>query len=295
MDKFTTMAVFVAVAEEEGFAAAARKLQMSPPAVTRAIAALEQHLAIPLLVRTTRKVRLTQAGEQYLDDARRILADIKESEESVTGVHSQPSGQLVVTAPAMFGRLYVTPIITEYLRLHPQVSVSSIFVDRVTNLIEEGIDLGIRIGRLPDSSLRSVRLGNVMMKTYASAKYLQEHSTPHSPDDLMNHRTIVSLAGRGSPIWRFYHSGESFSVKVKPAFTSNTNDSVITAAVEGFGITRLLSYQAIEEVRHGRLVPILEEFDSPNIPVSLVHPLGRNVPARVRAFIDLASKSLEMN
>lgn len=293
MDRFQAMVVFVAVADAQGFAAAARKLSMSPPAVTRTISALEQRLGSKLLLRTTRRVRLTDAGQQFLLDARRILADVESAEESVANIHGTPTGHLVVTAPAMFGRIYITPIITAYLQQYDQVTVSSLFVDRVTHLIDEGIDVGLRIGELPDSSLRAIRVGSVSLKTFASPQYLDTFGTPETPQDLQHHRLIASTAGSRAPTpWRYHHRDGEFSVKISPAFTSNTNDSVIAAAVEGYGITRVLSYQAAPQVDAGELVPILEAYRGAPIPVSLVHPLGRNMPVKVRAFMDLAASHL---
>ncbi|GAB1256418.1 LysR family transcriptional regulator [Aurantivibrio plasticivorans] len=295
MDVLHAMTVFVAVAEEEGFASAGRKLNMSPPAVTRSIAALEKYLGTPLLIRTTRRVRLTATGQQYLHDAKRILADVKLSQESAAGAHGRPTGHLSVTAPAMFGRLYITPVITEFLERNPDVSVTSVLVDRVTNLIDEGIDVGIRIGELPDSSLRSIRLGSVRIKTYASPSYLAQFGTPQTPEELVNHRLIASTAGSRSPTWKFYgddNNEKGFSLKLSPSYSSNTNDSVIAATAQGFGITRVLSYQAAAEVEAGKLVAILEEFDGPPMPISVVHPQGRNVPAKVRVFMDLAIELL---
>lgn len=293
MDRFQAMAVFVAVAEAQGFAAAARKLSMSPPAVTRMISALEQRLGSRLLLRTTRRVRLTDAGQQFLLDARRILADVESAEESVAKIHGTPSGHLMITAPAMFGRIYVTPVITAYLQQYEQVTVTSLFVDRVTNLLDEGIDVGIRIGALPDSSLRAIHLGHVSLKTYASPDYLDSFGTPRTPRELQHHRVIASTAGnRASTPWRYQHGGNEIAVKVTPIFVSNTNDSVIAAAVEGYGITRVLSYQAAPQVEAGELVPVLEDYQGTAIPVSLVHPLGRNVPVKVRAFLELATSRL---
>lgn len=292
MDKLKAMTVFVAVAEEHGFAAAARRLSMSPPMVTRTVAELEQQLGVILLLRTTRQVRLTEAGQQFLQDARRIIAEVVSAEESISGIHGNPSGELVITAPAMFGCLYVTPVITLYLETYPQVSVSAVFVDRVTHLMEEGIDVGIRIGALPDSSMHSIQMGTVTLKTYAAPTYLARFGEPTSPQALSEHRLISSTAGGHGPLWRYYEGGREFTLKTNPVLRSTTNDSVIAAAVAGHGITRVLSYQAEPEVCSGRLQPILEKFEGAPIPVSIVHPKGRNVPTKVRAFIDMATREL---
>ncbi len=292
MDKLHAMSVFVAVVEAGSFAAAARSMALSPPAVTRSVAALEQHLGTALLLRTTRQVRLTDAGQQYLVDARRILAELHQAEESIAGVHAEPAGQLVVTAPVMFGRLYIMPIVSAYLESYPKMSVAAVLLDRNTNLLEEGIDVGIRIGALPDSSLRAVTLGYVSQRVYAAPKYVQRFGEPRSPADLQQHRTIASLAGNRGLSWRFSQDGQEMGVKITPVLTSTTNDAVIAAAVDGLGITRVLSYQAAPQVAAGQLQPVLQDYELPPIPVSLVHPQGRNIPAKVRTFMDLVIQVL---
>ena len=294
MDRLKAMSVFIAVAEEQGFSAASRKLGMSPPAVTRVIAELEARLGVNLLIRTTRQVRLTDAGHQYLQDARRIVVEVDTAEESVAGIHGNPTGHLVLTAPVMFGRLYVTPVITAFLRQYQQVTVSAVFVDRITTMVEEGIDVGIRIGELPDSSLRAILLGFVKLKTYASPDYLQNYGTPKSPQALMQHRLVATNAGGWGPSWQFKDQDTDINLKVSPSFTSTTNDSAIAAAVEGYGITRVLSYQAAPMVAEGKLVTILEKYEGPAVPVNIIHPQGRNLPAKVRAFIDMTVSEINL-
>ena len=184
MDRLTQMQVFVVVAEEEGFAAAARKLNQSAPAVTRAIAGLEEHLGVKLLDRTTRYVRATEAGQRFLEDARRILAEVEAAEEAAAGINATPRGLLTVTAPVMFGRRYVMPAIVEFLQQHPEVQVDAVFLDRTVNLLEEGIDVGVRIGELPDSSMRALRVGSIRRVLVATPAYLAERGTPSSPQAL---------------------------------------------------------------------------------------------------------------
>jgi DNA-binding transcriptional LysR family regulator len=175
MDRFHALAVFVAVAEEESFAAAGRRLRMSPPAVTRAVADLEERLGVRLLTRTTRLVRTTDAGARYLEDARRILLEVDEADEAAAGINATPRGHLAVTAPMLFGKLYVMPVITAYQRAFKETTVSALFVDRVVNLLDEGLDVGLRIGSLPDSSLRAIRVGQVRRVICASPGYLKKH------------------------------------------------------------------------------------------------------------------------
>jgi len=282
------------VAEEEGFAAAARRFNMSPPAVTRAVAALEQRLGVKLLTRTTRHVRTTEAGHHYLQDARRILVDVDAADESAAGIHSAPRGQLAVTAPAMFGRLFITPVIVKYLQQFPDTDVSAVFLDRVVNLVEEGLDVGIRIGELPDSSLRAVRVGSIRHVVCASPEYIKQHGLPQHPDELANHLIIASSAGNQSPVWGFKHTGHTHPVKLKPRLTTTTNDAAIVAAEQGFGLTRVLSYQIASQLAVGALKIVLADFETPAKPVHIVHQQGRNVPAKVRAFIDLAATLLRV-
>ena len=184
MDQLNLMIVFVAIAEEESFAAGARRLQISPPAATRAIAALEDTLKVKLLHRTTRHVRVTDAGLRYLADARRIIGEVEEANEAVAGVNAEPRGHLAVTAPVLFGKIYVLPCVIEYLQRYKDMEVSAMFLDRAVNLLEEGMDVGIRIGELPDSSMKETRVGSVRQVVCASPLYLEQHGTPSHPDEL---------------------------------------------------------------------------------------------------------------
>ncbi len=188
MDRLNSMAIFVAVAEQEGFSGAARLLNMSPPAVTRAVAALEEHLGVKLFNRTTRFVRLTEAGQRYLEDARRIVAAADEADEAAAGINAEPKGHLVVTAPVLFGRLYVMPVISDYLQRYKDTEVTALFLDRIVNLLEEGVDVGIRIGELPDSSYRALRVGQVRRVLCAAPSYLAEHGIPSMPEDIVKHQ-----------------------------------------------------------------------------------------------------------
>ena len=196
------MNVFVAVAEEEGFAAAARRLRMSPPAVTRAVAALEERLGVKLFKRTTRHVRTTEAGQRYFEDARRILAEADAADEAAAGINAEPRGRLAVTAPVLFGRMFVMPGIVDYLSRYPDTEVSAVFLDRVVNLLEEGVDVGVRIGELADSSMRALLVGSVRLVLCASPKYLQRRGAPRAPQALLEHSIIASSAGSGALDWR---------------------------------------------------------------------------------------------
>nr|WP_315197226.1 LysR family transcriptional regulator [uncultured Aquabacterium sp.] len=292
MDRLYLMTVYVAVAEEESFAGAARRLGMSPPAVTRAIAALEDRLGVKLLNRTTRHVRATEAGERYLDDARRVIAAADEADEAAVGINAQPRGHMTVTAPVLFGRMYVMPGIVNYLQQHPDTSVSALFLDRVVNMLEEGVDVGIRIGELSDSSYRALRVGHVRRVLCAAPSYLQRRGIPQVPQDLKQHDVIVASSLSQNIEWRFVDQGEPSSVRIKPRLTVSSNDGAIEAATLGLGVTRLMSYQVAPMLAAGALKVVLSEFESPRVPIHIIHREGRHASAKMRAFIDLMAEHL---
>lgn len=291
MDHLDSLKVFVAVAEAQGLAAAARRLQLSAPAVTRAIAALEQRLGAQLLQRSTRSVRLTEIGERFLGDCRRILADLDEAEASAGGAHAAPRGSLAVTASSMFGRLHVAPIALDFLALHPQVTVHGMFVDRVVHLMDEGFDVAVRIARLPDSGLTAVRVGSMRAVVVGSPAYLAEQGWPQRPADLADHAAIgFSQAGGLAPTWSFNDAPDAAQPRIR--LVTNAGEVAIDAAVRGRGLARAMRYQVDAEVRAGRLVIVLAEFEPEPIPVHLVHLAGRMAPAKLRAFIDFAVERL---
>jgi len=292
MDRLYLMTVYVAVAEEQGFAAGARRLGMSPPAVTRAVAALEERLGVKLLDRTTRHVRVTEAGQRYLDDARRIIAEVDEADDAVAGINAAPRGHLTVTAPVLFGRLYVMPGIVDYLQRYPAMDISTVFVDRVTNLLEEGIDVGIRIGELPDSSMRAIPVGQVRRVIIASPSYIAKHGAPRSPQELDQHTIVASSGSSVPPDWRFHHGGSTQSLRVKPRLGVNNNDSAIEAVRSGFGIARLLSYQAAALLEAGELVEVLQDYATPAVPVHIIHRDSRQGSTRIRSFVNLMAERL---
>jgi DNA-binding transcriptional LysR family regulator len=292
MDRFHLINVFVAVVDTNGFAGAARKLNMSPPAVTRAINELETHLGLRLLTRTTRTVRVTDAGQRYVQDCKRILAEMLEADESVSGMHSSPRGRLTVTAPVLFGGIYVTPVVTEYLTCYPEVSASCLFLDRVVNLLDEGVDVAVRIGELPDSTMQAIRVGQVRRVICGAPDYLAKYGIPTTPDDLHKHNIISASSVTPNPEWKLVDKGEPRSIRLNARMITTTNDSAVAAAVGGFGLTRLLSYQVAEHLRAGRLKTVLSDFEPVALPVHVVHREGRQAPQRVRAFLDLAIERL---
>jgi DNA-binding transcriptional LysR family regulator len=292
VDRLLLMTVFVAVAEEEGFAGAARRLNMSPPAVTRAIATLEQYLGIKLLNRTTRYVRVTEAGQRYLEDAKRVISAADEADESVVGLNGEPRGHIVVTASVLFGRLYVMSGIIDYMKRYAGMEVSALFVDRVVNMLEEGVDVAIRIGDLPDSSYRAIRVGSVRRVMCASPSYLEQNGMPKTPEALAQHQIVLARGLNPSPEIKFLKNDTHLTVKVKPRLMVSDNDSAIEAAVEGLGITRLLSYQIAPQLADGTLKIILSEFETKAVPVHIVHNEGRYTSAKIRTFVDLMAERL---
>jgi len=294
MDRWQAMRVFVKVAETGGFAAAARQLHMSPPAVTRTISALEDTIGVRLLTRTTRAVKTTEAGSRYLEDCRRILAEIADAEASAAGLHANPSGALSVTGPALFGQMHILPILLEYLDQYPAVTVYSVFVDRTVNLVDEGMDVAIRIGNLPASGLSAVKVGSIRRVVCGAPSYFERHGVPQVPSDLADHRIIAPTAAWASLDWQF-GPGEKTSVTVHPRLLCNTNDAAIAAAERGWGLTRVLSYQIGPALQDGRLQAVLSDYEESPIPVHVVHVEGRRASAKVRAFVDLAVDRLRAN
>jgi DNA-binding transcriptional LysR family regulator len=296
MAEIDHLRTFVTVAESGGFAAAARRLGVSAPAVTRAVAALEQHLGARLLHRTTRHVRVTDIGERFLQDARRILAELDEAESSARGAHSEPQGELAITASVMFGRLHVAPLLFDFLARYPRVTSRALFVDRVVNLMEEGFDVAVRIAHLPDSSFTAVQVGSVRRVVVASPAYLEAHGTPSHPSELKTHRAIrFAQSGATPTAWTFSVPGES-GLREAPAprapLLVNAGDVAIDAAVAGHGLARALYYQVRGHLAAGRLVRVLQPFEVPPIPVQLIYPEGRRAAAKVRAFVDFATARL---
>jgi DNA-binding transcriptional LysR family regulator len=295
VDRLTEMQIYVAVAECEGFAAAARRLGISPPVVTRAVADLEARLGIRLLNRTTRYVRATDAGQRYLDDARRVIAAADEADEAAIGVNSEPRGHLTVTAPVLFGRIYVMPAIVDYLQRYPAAEVSALFVDRVVNLLEEGVDVALRIGELGDSSFNALRVGRVRRVLCASPDYLARQGVPENPDALTGHSIIVATSLGANVEWRFMQDKTPWVVRIKPRLSVSSNDSAIEAAVRGLGIARLMSYQVAPEIDSGKLKILLSEYETAPVPIHIVHREGRYTSTKIRSFIDLMAEQLRAN
>ena len=288
MDRLYTMSIFLAVVEEGGFAPAARRMQISPPVVTRAVTQLEEAMGVRLLTRTTRVVRVTDVGARYAADCRRILADVVDSEQAAAGTHAQPRGRLVITSSVLFGAMYVTPVVIEYLRRYPDTDVECRFVDRVVNMMDEGVDVAVRLGQLPDSSYQAVQVGKVRQVVCASPAYLAARGVPLRPDDLAGHDIVLASALTASPDWRFEGERQPIAVRVQPRIISTSNDAAIAAVVRGFGLTRVISYMVAPHLAAGRLKTVLTRYESAPVPVNVVHHEGRRSTPKVRAFLDLA-------
>jgi len=284
------MQAFVAVADLEGFAPAARKLKLSPSAVTRLIAALEERLGARLLQRTTRSVTLTDTGRHYLERARRILADVEEAERAAEGERTRPSGRLVVSAPLGFGRLHVSPVMSAYLKRYGEVSGELRLEDRMISLVEDGIDLAVRIGHLADSSLVARHVGEMRRIVVASPAYLKARGEPKTPEAIASHDTIQFGSTAGVADWRFLDAGEEVRITYDPRFSSNSSDAAIQYAAEGGGLTRVMAYQAAEALKAGKLKIVLQKFELPAVPINIVYPTSRLLSAKVRSFIDLVTE-----
>ncbi|WJS97381.1 LysR family transcriptional regulator [Novosphingobium humi] len=286
------MRIFAKVAETESFAETARLMHMSAPAVTRAIAALEDLIGARLLVRTTRSVKLTEAGARYVADCRRILADIAEAEAGAAGSYASPAGTLAITAPSMFGHMHVLPIMTEYLDAYPKMSGRTLFLDRPVNIIEEGIDVAVRIGHLADSGFTAIKVGSVRRVICGAPAYFEKHGVPATPADLKGHRIAVSTSAWASPEWRF--AGDQ-RMTIDAALQCNTVEAAIGTAKAGWGLTRILHYQIGPALVAGDIQIVLADFEEPPLPIHVLHPEGRHAPAKVRAFVDLAVTRLREN
>jgi DNA-binding transcriptional LysR family regulator len=286
MDRFQEMQVFMAVAEEEGFAAAARRLNLSPPSVTRAVAALEERIGTQLLARTTRSVHLSEAGQLYLEDCRRILAELEEAEESAAGSYTTPRGHLTVTAPVIFGELFMTPILAGYLDVFPSVSVNALFVDRLTNMVDEGIDVALRIGNLPEGGQQVIKVGEVSQVVCGSPTYFETYGRPEHPNDLMDARIVMSSASALLTDWQFVDAGTLLNLRPEPRLIVSANQAAISAASLGWGLTRVLSYQVAGKVASGELEVVLQAFQKPSLPIHIVYHGGARVPAKIRTFVD---------
>jgi DNA-binding transcriptional LysR family regulator len=292
MDRLQEMDVFVAVADAGSFAQAAARMRISPPAVTRAIASLEERLGARLFNRTTRSLSLTEVGARFLESSRRLLADIETAEKAAVGETAVPHGHLTVTASVTFGRSALAPVMTAFLNAYPRVTASVFLVDRVVNLIEEGFDVAVRIAPLPDSSLMARRIGDITRVLVASPDYIAKRGMPQSPGDLKLHAIVSFTALMPNREWRYVDGKGSNSVALAPRLEINDAVAAIKAAEAGEGVTIALSYMVAEQVREGRLVTVLDAFTPPPVPIHLVHAQSRLVAPKIKAFVGFATPLL---
>ncbi len=295
MDKLTAMTTFIEVAKHQSFVEASEHLNLSPPAVTRAIAWLESHLQLKLFHRTTRHVRLTESGAHYLLSAKNILESIEEAEANAQGINATPRGTLTITAPVLFGEMHITPIINEYLDRYKQASVTAIFTDRVTSLIEEELDIAIRIGHLEDSNLYATAVGHVRQVVCASPHYLVKRGIPKQPQDLKNHDIIFANTFETKNSWHFINQSQSERVKLSSRFLCNHNGAARRAAIQGCGLTKLMSYQVRQEIEQGKLQCVLTDFEPKPLPIHLIKLDGQRTSAKIQAFLELAACRLKTN
>lgn len=289
MDRLAAMSVFVAVVRAGSFSAASRELRMPLPTVSRKVSELEAHLAARLLVRGTRRLVLTEAGEIYLASCTQILEAVEEAERRTAGEYNAPQGELVITAPVTFGRLHMVPVAAEFLAAHAQVNLRMVLSDRPLNLVDEHLDLALRIGELPDSSLVATRVGSVRGVICAAPAYLERHGIPRSPDALARHDCITFTALGGADSWLL---PGGIAIAVRSRMVVSTAEAALDAALHGVGITRLLSYQVAESVRAGKLTLLLRKLEPAPLPVSLVYVSERRVSGKLRAFLDFAAPRL---
>ena len=292
MDRLDAMTVLLAVVEQGSLSAASRHLRLPLATVSRKVSDLEAHLNARLLQRTNRKVALTEAGRSYVEAAREILGRVEEAERAAAGEYSAPKGELTMTAPIVFGRLHVLPVVVDFLKAYPEINLRLLLGDRVSNLVEDHIDLALRIGNLPDSNLIATRLGAIRRTVYASPDYLARHMVPKHPRDLSAHDCITFEGMASTRSWTFIDGKHDLLVPIRSRLAVNTAEAAVDAAVAGLGITRILSYQAARAEKTGRLVPLLADFEPPPAPVHLVYPSQGLVPLKLRALIDFATPRL---
>jgi len=293
LDRLESMRVLLMVVEAGSLSAGSRRLGMPLATVSRKVSDLEAHIKTRLLNRSSRTLTLTGAGQSYVAACRRILEDVDEAERAASGEYSAPKGDLVITAPVVFGRLHVLPIAAEFLKAYPEINIRIVLADRLVNLLEDRVDLAVRIGALPDSSLLARRVGQVRRVAAGSPSYFAERGMPRSPEEVTSH-DCITFEGLTSPgTWNFVRGKSEISVLVRSRLVVNSAEASVDAAISGVGITRVLSYQIADAVAGGKLVLALEAFEPPPWPISLVHAGQGLLPLKTRAFLDFATTHLK--
>ncbi len=292
MDKLKAMQTVVSIADEGSLTAAAAELGSSPPAVVRTLAALEAYLGIRLFNRSTRRISLTEEGHHYIENCRQLLAAVKDAESALTADAVEPSGPLTITAPVLFGQMYVAPAVTRFVQKYGKVRVNLILLDRVVNLLEENIDVAIRIGALEDSSLVAQPVGSVRRMVVASPTYLSRHEVPKHPRDLLK-ANCVRFSGGAGPWWTFYEGGKQFNVPVSGNLEFNHVAPAAEACLAGLGFGMFISYQVAHHIEQNHLQIVLESFEPPPRPVNVIYPHARLLPARTKVFIEAIKQALK--
>jgi len=293
MDRFRAMQTFVAIADCGSLTAAARALDSSLPAVVRSLAALEAHLGVRLAQRTTRRIALTDEGRHYLENCRQVLAAVEAGEAALSAEADEPAGQLTVTAPVLFGQMHVAPAVTRFVRRYPNVHIRLLLFDRVVNLLDEGVDAGIRIGELADSSLVAQTVASVRRMVVASPDFLKAQGVPRHPRNLLD-ANCIRFSGSSGPWWTFHEGKRQFTVPVKGNLEFNHVGPSLDACAEGMGFGMFISYQVDALLRQKKLKVVLEAFEPPPRPISVVYPNARLLPARTRLFVDWIKAELAL-
>lgn len=292
-DRLDAMTILVAVIEAGSFSAASRRLDIPLATVSRKVVELESHLKTRLILRSTRRLSLTEAGQSYVTACRRILEEVREAERAVSGEYVAPKGELVITAPIVFGRLHVLPVIAEFLKLYPDIDVRLVLSDRTVHLLDDHVDMAVRIGELPDSELVAIRLGAIRRVVCASPAYFAERGTPMSPGDLVAHDCVSFDVLTSVNSWSFAKGKSGISVPIHSRLIVNTAEAAIDASIAGVGITRVLYYQIANAIRFGMLDIVLEAFEPPPWPVHLVHAGQGRLPLKLRVFLDFAGQRIK--
>jgi DNA-binding transcriptional LysR family regulator len=292
MDRLEAMSVLLTVVEEGSLSAGARKLNAALPTISRKVADLERHLGTQLLIRTARRVELTEAGSAYVAASRRIIEQVEEAEREAAGEYLMPRGELTLTAPVMFGRRHVLPVAAEFLEAHPNITMRIHLADKNISITEEHVHIAVRIGELTDNTFKATRVGSVSRVVCANPRYIEKRGRPTTPGELAQHDTIPIAGFADSQVWNFMHDGTTVAAELKPRMVVNMPEAALDAALAGLGIARLLSYQVADELKAGTLVPLLEDWAPPASPVSLVYPSQGILPLKLRAFLNWTAPRL---
>jgi len=291
MTEFNIIPVFIAVVESGGFSPAARKLGISKSAVSKRITQLESRLGVRLLYRTTRRLSLTEAGERYYEHAVKAMAHAYEAEDAVTQLQSTPQGRLRINVPMSFGRMHIAPLIPRFLAQYPQIQIDMTMEDRIVNLVDEGYDLAIRAGELPDSSLVARELAPLRSVLCASPAYLEKHPRPTQPSDLLQHNCVIFSHGPSE--WLFERNGATEAVVVSGNLRVSNGEVVREALLQGLGIGRVATFMVGQELANKQLVQLLDDYQMPTAHFNIIYPQRRHLPSKVRVFIDFLTNAID--